>query len=634
MRRHPIVDVGLLLITFRLAGLAERYLLQPAGSLAARLALLLPAAASHTAALLIVIAACLAVAAAMPRYAYAVTIAASVGFAILMIAGQADLTVSAITGAPLTPTVFRTYRGLHVVRSKEFLEPLRANLGVTLGGTGAFFAAIAWMAVLVRRGDGWRGRPTYRPLRLIVVAVSLIAADALVPWPVPPPPIEVAFAREYLHLDEVHLRGPEAGAIADLRELTGLPPSAQWVGDRYPLVYQPTRTPVAAARRANLPDLIVVMVESLRAEELSFVTGAGESVTPNLDALAARSVVFPRYISNAFPSAPSVLSFHCSAWPHRSKEIITDFAARSFDCLPPRLAGLGYQTIYVGADPHFDNQDRWLSRWYAKVVDLVAERAPGTDRRIVSRAMDEIRRHDAAEPNRPLFAFVSTYSTHYPFTLPDDAGEQPVKREGNLRAQYRQTLRYTDRELGRLLELVRQRQRRTSVIVLGDHGFYIDLKHISGLPENDNVWTAALIAGPEDLVGAPRRVAAAASHVDMMPTVLAMVGDDRPTASLGSDLLGRPRSGMRTALAIRAGGVRLDRDGQSAIVDARTPNVLLTRVAFPTLTLTPTPTPTLTPTPTPKRLLDWVDEWSYLVERNRVWSDQLIRRTVTSGLPD
>ena len=622
MRRHPIVDVGLLLITFRLAGLAGRYLLQPAGSLAARLALFLPAAASHAAALLIVVAACLAVAAALPRYGRAVTTAACVGFAILMIAGQADLTVSAITGAPLTPTVFRTYRGLHVVKSKEFLEPLRANLGVTLGGAGAFFAVIAWMAVLVRRGDG-RGRPTSRPLRLMVVAVLLIAADAVVPWPVPPPPIEVAFAREYLHLDRVHLRESETGAIADLRELTGLPPSARWVGDRYPLVYRPAPTPSAAARRANLPDIVVVMVESLRAEELSFVTG-GESVTPNLDTLAARSVVFPRYISNAFPSAPSVLSFHCSAWPHRSKEIITDFAASSFDCLPARLADFGYRTIYVGADPHFDNQDRWLSRWYAKAVDLVAEHVPGTDRQIVSRAMDEIRRHDTAEPNRPLFAFVSTYSTHYPFTLPDDAGETPVRREGNLRTQYRQTLRYTDGELGRLLALVGQRQRRTVVVVLGDHGFYIDLKNISGLPDNDTVWTAALIAGPEDLVGAPRRVALAASHVDMMPTVLAMVGDDRPTASLGSDLLGPSRTDVRTALAIRAGGVRLDREGESAIVDARTPNLLLTRVAFPTPTLTPTPTPTLTPTLTPRRLLDWVDEWSYLIEQNRVWSDQLI----------
>jgi hypothetical protein len=628
VRRHPIVRVGLLLIAFRLAGLAARYLLQPDGPLAARLALFLPAAASHAAALLIIIAASLAVAAALPRFDRSVTIVSCAGFAILMIAGQADLTVSAITGAPLTPTVFRTYRGLHVVKSKEFLEPLRANLRVTLGGATAFFGVVVWIVRVIRR-DAARAYAAAtaalnrRIATLVVVGVALVLFAAAVPGPAPPPPIEVAFAREYLHLDDVHLGRSEAEAIAQLRRLVGLPPSARWVSEQYPLVYQPAHSPFVAVRRREAPDIVVVMVESLRAEDVAFVTGDADSVTPHLDALAARSVVFPHYISNAFPSAPSVLAFHCSAWPHRRKEIITDFAARSFDCLPPRLADLGYRTIYVGADPHFDNQDRWLSRWYETAVDLVAEGVPGTDRRIVSRAIDEIGRHDAAEPNRPLFAFVSTYSTHYPFTLPDDAGETPVKKNGDLRTQYRQTLRYTDREVGRLLSILGQRDRRTVVIVVGDHGFYVDLKRISGLPENDTVWTAALIAGPEDLIGQPRRITAAASHVDMMPTLLAMVGDERATASLGSDLLGSARTDVRSALAIRAGGVRLDRDGKSFIVDARTPNILLTRVGFST------PTPSLTPSLTPSQLLDWVNDWSYLVERDRVWSDQLIRANMS-----
>jgi hypothetical protein len=109
----------------------------------------------------------------------------------------------------------------------------------------------------------------------------------------------------------------------------------------------------------------------------------------------------------------------------------------------------------------------------------------------------------------------------------------------------------------------------------------------------------------------------------MMPTLLAMVGDERATASLGSDLLGSARTDVRSALAIRAGGVRLDRDGKSFIVDARTPNILLTRVGFST------PTPSLTPSLTPSQLLDWVNDWSYLVERDRVWSDQLIRANMS-----
>src|SRR5581483_1808497 len=613
-----ILKVGLLLIVFRLAGLAERYLLQPHGPLAARAALFAPAAAAHAGVLLIITAAFLAIAAIAPRFDRAVTIGACVVCAVLMIAGQADFTVSAITGAPLTPTVFRTYRGLHVVKSKEFLEPLRANLGVTLGGVGAFLVVVVWMSRLVRTRVVRPGDTRVWPV--LGVGALLVLVAAAVPWPVPPPPIEVAFAREYLHLDEVHVRGGEAEASVRLRGRVGLPSGAHWADDQYPLVYDPAQTSKGASRRESRPDVVVVMVESLRAEELSFVTGSHETVTPNLDALAAQSVVFPTYISNAFPSAPSVFSFHCSAWPHRRKEIITDFATRTFDCLPSRLASFGYETVYVGADPHFDNQDVWLGQWYARVVDLVAQGIDGTDRNIVSRSIDEIRRHDATEGDRPLFPFVSTYSMHYPFTLPTDAGEALVGRDGGLRPQYRQTLHYTDRELGRLFEVLESRHRRTVTIVVGDHGFYVDLARISGVPENDNEWTAAIVNGPDDLIGAPRRVIEAASHVDMMPTVLAMVGDERPTASLGSDLFGHRRTAAAEALAVRAGGIRLDRDGYSAIVDARVPNVVTPRVAFPQF-----PPAAASPSvPSADELIDWVNDWSYLIEKNRVWNARFI----------
>src|SRR5262249_60190784 len=114
-------------------------------------------------------------------------------------------------------------------------------------------------------------------------------------------------------------------------------------------------------------------------------------------------------------------------------------------------------TVYVGADPHFDNQSRWLPRWYSTTVDLVASGIVATDHAIVGRAIDEIRRHDEHDAAQPLFAFVSTYSTHYPFTLPADAGEP---HDGPaLRARYRQVLHYTDRQVGQLLAFLSTRPR-------------------------------------------------------------------------------------------------------------------------------------------------------------------------------
>jgi arylsulfatase A-like enzyme len=628
--RHPIVGAGLLLIAFRVGGLAIRYSASSSGSIASRLALFVPSAAMHAGALLMIIALFLLIADSIPRWRGAVTAAACAVFAILMIAGLADLIVSMITGAPLTPTVFRTYRGIRVVRSSEFLEPLRANASAMLAGAGVFGGVVTWMVRMGRRyaAGGIEASSRRRGPLLLAAGVALFWLPTRAPWPLPSPPIEWAFAREWLGLDRTTIRGSEADAVERLRKAVGLPRDAEWLGADYPLAYRWRETALVGDRRLPPPDVIVVMVESLRAEDLALTTGAsnGASVSPNLDALAAASVVFPTFISNGFPSAPSVFSFHTSAWPHRRKEIITDFVGRGFDSMPARLRTLGYDTVYVGADPHFDHQAQWLSRWYATAVDLVASGIVATDRAIVHRAIDEIRRHDARGDRQPLFAFVSTYSTHYPFRLPDDAGETLVGIAHGLAPQYRQTLRYTDRQIGELLAFLKTRERRerTVTIVAGDHAFYTDLGRTSGLPENDNEWTAAIVNGPPDLVGAPRRIVEPASHVDMLPTVLALVGDRRPSAALGADLLGEPRSVVRRALAIRPGGWRLDVDGYSVIVDARTPNVASRRIAFPILAAPLERSARADVSAT--ELADLVDAWSYMVEHDRVWTESLLGR--------
>src|SRR2546426_1108350 len=322
LRAHPIARIGILLVWFRLAGLAVRYLAQPDSSMRNRLALFLPAASFHAGALLVIVALFLVCAKLLPSRRRTIDVVACLGFALLMVAGQADLTVSSITGAPLTPTVFRTFRGIHVVRSNEFLEPLRAHLPLAIAGVLMFLTVLVLSALAIRDDErrqrtvrlSWRGVGA-----MAGAGFALMWLPEVVPWPVPPPPIEVAFAREYLRRDTVPLRGSEQDAIRELRRVVGLPSHSVWLSDEYPLVYGSAERLTPPRARSDVPDIVVVMIESLRAEELGFVTGAHDSATPNLDTLAARSAVFPAYISNGFPSAPSGLAFHSSAWPHRRK---------------------------------------------------------------------------------------------------------------------------------------------------------------------------------------------------------------------------------------------------------------------------------------------------------------------------
>ena len=629
MRTSSIARAGAIVLVLRLAGLAVRYVVQPPGALPGRLATFLSAAMFHTGALLLIISLFVALAALIPRVKWQIAAAACLAFLILTIAGQLDLTLTWITGEPLTPTVFRTFRGFYIVRSSEFLDPLRANLGLALTGAAAFaLAAGTMVAFLV--GDMRRGAtkaPTWRRQALFLcVAIALMTAGAKSPWAWGSPPVEVAFAREYL--------GPRRGApraagsrdvVASLRRMLGLPPGTAWLNDDYPLVYgRVSQAPTPPPELSDLPDIVVVMIESLRAEDVGFMRPGRPSATPNIDALAAKSVVFPLYTSNGFPTAPSIIAFLGSGWPHRRKEVVTDFVDRHFDVLPSRLADIGYDTRYIGADPHLDREHILLPRWYERAVDLVGMGIPPTDRNTMRLAIDDIKQHDQTMSRRPLFAFVATLSSHYTFNTPDDGDDLAVVPAGETMAgRYQRVLRYVDRHVGVLLTYLESRPRhdRTIIAVLGDHSFYLDLARTSGLPENDNEWTTAIINGPADLVGPPRQILEPASHVDMMPTLLALVGDKRPSASLGGDLFAPPRNGVRSAVAVRPGGVRLDRDGYAYIVDARRPNQIIVKPAFPGYSPA-APAAAVDPI----ELGDWASEYSRLIERDRVWSDAFLRQ--------
>src|SRR5206468_9185889 len=133
----------------------------------------------------------------------------------------------------------------------------------------------------------------------IVAGAALLSLPATITWPGPPPPIEVAFAGEWLGFDRTSLRGSESDAIRELRAIVGLPVGAAWLNDEYPLVYRwtdATRSMASSDRPATPKldsvspsegglDIVVVMIESLRADALGD-RGGRPSATPNLDALA------------------------------------------------------------------------------------------------------------------------------------------------------------------------------------------------------------------------------------------------------------------------------------------------------------------------------------------------------------
>jgi len=188
-------------------------------------------------------------------------------------------------------------------------------------------------------------------------------------------------------------------------------------------------------------------------------------------------------------------------------------------------------------------------------------------------------------------------------------------------------LRYIDDHFGELLDFLSRRERadRTVIVVTGDHANYLDQKETTSLPINDVVWTGLFIHGPETRVGRPRVVEEHASHVDLSATLLALVGDHRPTATVGRDLLGPARVSEATAVVVRPGGFRIDRAGHSLMIDRKRPAEPIYSGAFPGVPADGSPQ--IFGPKEARMLSEQVFTFSFLIENDRIWRPEFLAAT-------
>jgi hypothetical protein len=433
----------------------------------------------------------------------------------------------------------------------------------------------------------------------------------------------------------------QQAALADLRRAIDPLGRGGWRSAEYPLWRgSDFRTvPGAGMARRDPPDIILFTIESLRGRDVGWGFSprpAGASVTPHLDSLARESVTFPYWIAGGEPSPRGFVTLHNGAWEHGRGFLIANFPEVRVEVLPQRLRSAGYRTMAIwGGNPSFDNQLTWARRWY----DVLDFELPGnalfyrrtrSDRLVMDRLLAHIAAHDSTRdgtPNgKPFFAYVASNGTHTPYEL-DEGDGAPARNssEGMSRqARYDQVLRNVDAQIGRVIAALRQRPRwrNTVVIVTGDHADRTDEAadpEWTGTPTDAQVATAALLHGPELLVGAPRAITLPVSHSDLLPTVLGWLGDTSGVTTLGRSVFDTAAQSAREVVSINSRGVRLDRGGYSLVVAIGDPRRYRAWRAFTgerpvALPLAATP---FTPDD-PSRLLQRVRFWSFLTEHNQL----------------
>jgi arylsulfatase A-like enzyme len=304
----------------------------------------------------------------------------------------------------------------------------------------------------------------------------------------------------------------------------------------------PAPTPTPAASKAAIPadmNVVLVTIDTLRAD-VGFL-GYGRKVTPNLDALAEKGAVFERAYSLASYTGKSVgpmLIGKYGSETHRNWGHFNTFTKQD-TFVAERLQKAGIHTMSVHANRYF-GRFGGLDRGF-DVVDLSAapwEIAWEADADVSSDKLSDAALKLLAKSEhtgKRFFLWV-----HYLDPHADYARHKDVESFGNnQRDLYDAEILYTDKHVGRVLDAIKAAPwgARTAVIVTSDHGEAFGehkmWRHGYELWE-PLVHVPLLVYVP----GAkPTRVPVRRSAIDLVPTILDLMGVPAPSGTDANDFL-------------------------------------------------------------------------------------------------
>ncbi|HSF19882.1 MAG TPA: sulfatase-like hydrolase/transferase [Vicinamibacteria bacterium] len=222
-------------------------------------------------------------------------------------------------------------------------------------------------------------------------------------------------------------------------------------------------------------NLVLVSVDTLRADHVSAYDLEGSAQTPNLDRLAIEGILFETVQTVAPTTLPSHASLFTGLAPprHGVRDNVGFYLSSEVPTLAQRLKEAGYRTgAFVGAfvldsrfglDQGFDTYfDDFESDEAATRVGVISQRKGGE---VLERALAWLQANTGGNGQPPFFAFLHFYDPHAPYEVAGATESSPEVR-------YRGEVAYVDTLVGELLDWLDRSQQasRTVVVLTSDHG--------------------------------------------------------------------------------------------------------------------------------------------------------------------
>jgi phosphoglycerol transferase MdoB-like AlkP superfamily enzyme len=295
----------------------------------------------------------------------------------------------------------------------------------------------------------------------------------------------------------------------------------------------PTMHWQTATRRLDKPmNLVIILEESLGAEFVGSL--GGKNLTPNLDALADDGIWFEQLYATGIRSVRGVEAI-VSGFPPTSKRSVVKLAEtqRDFFTIAGLLENQNYQTSFIyGGSAHFDNMGRFfLHNGFQTVIDQKHFDDPDfvatwgvSDGDLFRKAHEYLDEMD----EQPFFSLIFSSSNHKPFEIPPGKVTTRTGMDGP-----RETaISYADYALGEYLRVARSSDYydNTVFLVISDHNSRV--KGARLIPVERFHIPGVIFGGGIE----PRRISGISSQVDLLPTLLSLIGIDGRHPAVGYDL--------------------------------------------------------------------------------------------------
>ena len=311
-------------------------------------------------------------------------------------------------------------------------------------------------------------------------------------------------------------------------------------------MYTPIHTPNDSAAVVK-KNVVVLIVESFGREYIGALNkdlegGKYKGYTPYVDALIGKSTTFQYSFCNGRKSIDGMPSVLSSIPMFVEPFILTPSSMNDYTGLAGILEQEGYETAFFHGAQNGSMgfqafaQKTGFKHYFGRTE---YEAAKGTDDfdgtwAIWDEPFLQYYAEEMGKMKQPFMTAVFTASSHHPFVIPEQYKQQFP--EGKLEIQ--KCIRYTDMAIGKFFETASKQPwfENTIFVLTSDHTNMSD--HDYYQTDLGGFCSPIIIYEPSHPKG--QVIDKIAQHIDILPTVLGMLGYQKPYFGFGIDLLNTP----------------------------------------------------------------------------------------------